>query len=102
MNRYPEPTRFEPIPRTVADGAVASWVVCGAVIILLTIVAGLAAGGWVGAAVFLAGFAGVLLGHSNVVLDMQGDGYTVDRAKGHDGKNHWRIGVGTGGGIEWM
>ncbi len=102
MNRYPEPTRFEPIPRTVSDNATVLWALSFFVVMALTI-AGLLTEGWLtGLVVFVSGFAGLMMGMSNVVLDMKGDGYIVDRVKGPDGQKHWRIGTGTGGGVEWM
>lgn len=103
MNRYPEPARFEPIPRTVADNATVLWALSFLAVMAMTI-AGLLAEGWlIGLVIFVSGFAGLLMGMSNAVLDMKGDGYIVDRQAGPDGKKVWRIGIGAaGGGVEWM
>ena len=102
MNRYPEPTRTEPAPRTMTDNAVVSWVFFCFAILGLTIGAALMAGPMAGIAVFGSGFAGLMMGHSNTVLGMKRDGYAVDRIKGSDGVQRWRIGVLRDGGAEWM
>lgn len=102
MNRYPEPTRFEPIPRTMSDNVTVLWALSFLVVMALTI-AGLLTEGWLaGLVVFFSGFAGLMMGMSNAVLDMKGDGYIVDRTPGPDGKKRWRIGLDMGGGVKWM
>ena len=102
MNRYPEPTRLDPIPRTATDGAAVLWVL-SLLAITSVAIAGLLVEGWLtGFAILFSGFAGVMLGASNVPLDMRNDGYIADRVVGPDGKKRWRIGIKAGGGATWI